>query len=346
MTDTSSLMQVNEDTFKLTKAKGASMSTTSRKGSTMTVILEPHNSSFQTRTLELKDKAKVRIGRQTSSKTLPSAFNGYFDSKVLSRQHAEIWCERSSVFIKDVKSSNGTFVNGQRLSNECEESEPKELYHQDQVEFGIDIFGDNGSIMYYKVACTVHIFPMPLSQVDTDIIKELGNHHSAQSLIRKTSTSSINTTSELTVDNTGVGNGTGGAKKSRKLESILLKLQSELDKSKQVENELKTIRETVTDLDKIVLNQDKVKKSDELELKLDQAEATIRSFDKKYKHQNQAIQTAKQELHKLEKELENKCLEKKQLEQELMNERMRIKELQEQIQKGTNNKFWNAFQVN
>jgi pSer/pThr/pTyr-binding forkhead associated (FHA) protein len=49
------------------------------------------------------------------------------------------------VYIKDVKSSNGTFVNGERLSNECEESEPKELNNQDEIEFGIDIINDNGS---------------------------------------------------------------------------------------------------------------------------------------------------------------------------------------------------------
>lgn len=68
-----------------------------KKSPVITVILKPHTSSFQTRTLELKDKQKVRIGRQTSSKTIPTAFNGFFDSKVLSRQHAEIWCEKSIV---------------------------------------------------------------------------------------------------------------------------------------------------------------------------------------------------------------------------------------------------------
>lgn len=73
------------------------MSTIQKRGSIFTVILKPHNTAFQTRTLELKDKVKIRIGRQTSSKTAPTAFNGYFDSKVLSRQHAEIWCDRTKV---------------------------------------------------------------------------------------------------------------------------------------------------------------------------------------------------------------------------------------------------------
>ena len=37
------------------------------------------------------------------------------------------------IFIKDVKSSNGTFINGSRLSNEGVESEPFELKTEDVV---------------------------------------------------------------------------------------------------------------------------------------------------------------------------------------------------------------------
>lgn len=71
-------------------------------------------------------------------------------------------------------------MNGSRLSNECEESEPVELKSQDVIEFGIDIIGDNGVIMYHKVSCNVHVFPVPLSQVDDGIIKELSNHGQVQ----------------------------------------------------------------------------------------------------------------------------------------------------------------------
>jgi pSer/pThr/pTyr-binding forkhead associated (FHA) protein len=37
------------------------------------------------------------------------------------------------IFIKDVKSSNGTFINGDRLSPESMESEPCELKSDDIV---------------------------------------------------------------------------------------------------------------------------------------------------------------------------------------------------------------------
>lgn len=40
---------------------------------------------------------KVKIGRQTNSKTVPGERNAYFDSKVLSRTHAEIWEQNSKV---------------------------------------------------------------------------------------------------------------------------------------------------------------------------------------------------------------------------------------------------------
>ncbi|KAH9478105.1 hypothetical protein JR316_0010343 [Psilocybe cubensis] len=98
----------------------------------------------------------TKIGRQTSSKTAPGERNGFFDSKVLSRQHAEVWEEGGKIYIKDVKSSNGTFINGERLSSEGHESEPFELKSDDIVEFGIDIVGeDNKTIIHHKVAARV-----------------------------------------------------------------------------------------------------------------------------------------------------------------------------------------------
>ncbi|RKP19783.1 SMAD/FHA domain-containing protein, partial [Rozella allomycis CSF55] len=67
--------------------------------------------------------------------------NGYFDNKVLSRNHALISAdEHGKIFIKDTKSSNGTFLNGNRLSQEGEESEPVELKEGDKLTLGVDIY--------------------------------------------------------------------------------------------------------------------------------------------------------------------------------------------------------------
>jgi hypothetical protein len=116
------------------------------------------NGSFERKTISVPYFPEtLRIGRQTNAKTVPTPINGYFDSKVLSRQHAEIWADNSGkVWIRDVKSSNGTFVNGTRLSPENRESDPHELQTQDHLELGIDIVSeDQKTIVHHKVAAKV-----------------------------------------------------------------------------------------------------------------------------------------------------------------------------------------------
>ena len=116
------------------------------------LYLYPLNDSFVPKHIALLPQQRVKIGRQTNAKTVPAERNGYFDSKVLSRQHAEVWEQDAKVipnllllswghednpalqiYIKDVKSSNGTFINGERLSGEGLESEPFELKSDDIV---------------------------------------------------------------------------------------------------------------------------------------------------------------------------------------------------------------------
>ncbi|KAJ3091989.1 hypothetical protein HK102_011762 [Quaeritorhiza haematococci] len=120
------------------------------------VILEPLNDTFATKRLELFEP--IKIGRKVGPKSSPEPSNGIFDSKVLSRTHAELWHENGKVFIKDVKSSNGTFVNGVRLSEEGMPSSPKELKSGDMIEFGIDILNEDGvTALYQKVSCKVTV---------------------------------------------------------------------------------------------------------------------------------------------------------------------------------------------
>jgi hypothetical protein len=47
------------------------------------------------KSLDLIDR--IKVGRITSSKTVASSSNGFFESKVLSRTHAEIWGENGKV---------------------------------------------------------------------------------------------------------------------------------------------------------------------------------------------------------------------------------------------------------
>lgn len=116
------------------------------------------NGTFERKTIGVPFAPdSLRIGRQTNQKTVPTPANGFFDSKVLSRQHAEIFAERNGkIYIRDVKSSNGTFVNGTRLSQENRESEPHELQTADHLELGIDIVSeDQKTVVHHKVAAKV-----------------------------------------------------------------------------------------------------------------------------------------------------------------------------------------------
>ena len=130
------------------------------------LVLLPMNGTFERKQITVPSYPDVlRIGRQTNAKTVPTPANGYFDSKVLSRQHAEVWADRQGkVWIRDVKSSNGTFVNGVRLSPESRDSEPHELRENDMLELGIDIVSeDQKSIVHHKVSAKIEHAGVPSS---------------------------------------------------------------------------------------------------------------------------------------------------------------------------------------
>ncbi|KAG8777935.1 hypothetical protein FRC12_000123 [Ceratobasidium sp. 428] len=114
------------------------------------LYLYPLNDTFIPKQLTLAGGARIKIGRQTSATTTPGEHNGIFDSQILSRLHAEVWEEDSGIYIRDVKSLNGTFINGERLSAEWVESEPWELKSEDVVEFGMDIFDEDQKIIIHR----------------------------------------------------------------------------------------------------------------------------------------------------------------------------------------------------
>lgn len=122
------------------------------------LVLLPLTGTFERKHITVPYFPEVlRIGRQTNAKTVPTPVNGYFDSKVLSRQHAEVWADRNGkIWIRDVKSSNGTFVNKVRLSPENRDSDPHELREPDELELGIDIVSeDQKTVVHHKVSARV-----------------------------------------------------------------------------------------------------------------------------------------------------------------------------------------------
>lgn len=140
-TTTTTVSSNNSNNNTLTSSSLPSSSSTSV---VYTIVLKPLNNQFPTKSLELSELQKCKIGRQSNAKTAPNPLNGYFNSKVLSRSHAMLWCQDHKIWIKDTRSSNGTFLNGRRLSSELEESKAFEIKTGDHVEFGIDITGEDG----------------------------------------------------------------------------------------------------------------------------------------------------------------------------------------------------------
>lgn len=99
------------------------------------------------RTLPHED-CVVRVGRYSERDTnpnppphTPSSAPVGFKSKVVSRRHCEFWCSQGQWYIKDVKSSSGTFLNHIRLSQPSTESKPFPVHDGDVVQLGIDFRG-------------------------------------------------------------------------------------------------------------------------------------------------------------------------------------------------------------
>ncbi|XP_030829242.1 sarcolemmal membrane-associated protein isoform X2 [Strongylocentrotus purpuratus] len=98
----------------------------------------PSSHHFDERHIRLTEP--VKIGRSVA-KARPTLDNGIFDCKVLSRNHALIWYDFDLLkfFLQDTKSSNGTFVNNNRLSRGSEESPAHEICSGDIIQFGVDV---------------------------------------------------------------------------------------------------------------------------------------------------------------------------------------------------------------
>jgi len=88
---------------------------------------------------ELVLRYTVKVGRAVANKVKPAHNNAIFESKVLSRSHAEIWTDKGKVYIQDTKSSNGTYLDGVRLSATASKSEPEELKSGMELKLGVDV---------------------------------------------------------------------------------------------------------------------------------------------------------------------------------------------------------------
>ncbi|KAI9282537.1 hypothetical protein BY458DRAFT_428413 [Sporodiniella umbellata] len=93
---------------------------------------------------EIEPGVIYRIGRFSDRNSIDHRLS--FKSKVVSRSHAELWTEQGKIFIRDIGSSSGTFVNRLRLSPPNHESQPQHIKDGDLVQLGVDYQGGLESI--------------------------------------------------------------------------------------------------------------------------------------------------------------------------------------------------------
>ncbi|KAI6187268.1 FHA domain-containing protein [Aphelenchoides besseyi] len=98
----------------------------------------------------------IKIGRAVA-RFQPASNNAIFDCKVLSRNHAILYYENDQFYIKDTRSSNGTFVNNYRLSNNAEESAPKPLRSGDILQLGVEIVDNTKNVASGCITCIVRL---------------------------------------------------------------------------------------------------------------------------------------------------------------------------------------------
>ncbi|GJQ72368.1 hypothetical protein Trydic_g3451 [Trypoxylus dichotomus] len=117
------------------------------------LICRPNSHPFQERTLCLDQP--VKVGRSLArAKATPT--NAIFDCKVLSRHHAVLWYDCGKFYLQDTKSSNGTFVNNNRISSN--DSEPHEVSSGDIVQFGVDVVENNRKITHGCIIATLKLY--------------------------------------------------------------------------------------------------------------------------------------------------------------------------------------------
>lgn len=127
--------------------------TTNKMSAKAILTCRPNSHPFQERILTLDQP--VKVGRSVA-RARATATNAIFDCKVLSRHHAVLWYDSGKFYLQDTKSSNGTFVNNNRLSSS--ESEPHEVCSGDLVQFGVDVVENNHKVTHCCIVATLKLY--------------------------------------------------------------------------------------------------------------------------------------------------------------------------------------------
>ncbi|EJW82383.1 FHA domain-containing protein [Wuchereria bancrofti] len=123
----------------------------------LTACSQSHAFEERRFTVPNSEEEAVKIGRSVA-RWKPSSDNAIFDCKVLSRNHAVLWHEEGYFLLKDTKSSNGTFVNNDRLSKSAEESSPRQIYSGDILQFGVEISENANKVTHGCILAMIRLY--------------------------------------------------------------------------------------------------------------------------------------------------------------------------------------------
>ncbi|KAI7235791.1 hypothetical protein KC330_g4086 [Hortaea werneckii] len=147
----------------------------------------------------------VRVGRYSERDNTspdPNTLPVGFKSKVVSRRHCELWynTSQSQWYIRDVKSSSGTFLNHVRLSPPGQESRPYAVNDGDVVQLGIDFKGGEEIIfrcVKIRIECN-RSWQKGLNKYNTSAHRKLLKHTSAGGGKKKSHKTATDSTADAT----------------------------------------------------------------------------------------------------------------------------------------------------
>ena len=136
------------------------------------LTLLPENTSFRQKKVAVLSQPVI-LGRLLDGQDPNAVQPGWirFNSKVVSRSHAKLSFANGIFLIQDTKSSSGTYVNGERLSHQGTESQPRELHDGDIIKLGEDYNQDG--IVHQCVMFKVKLPGNKIDPEDEKFMKEL-----------------------------------------------------------------------------------------------------------------------------------------------------------------------------
>ncbi|CAI5447727.1 unnamed protein product [Caenorhabditis angaria] len=149
----------------------------------MCMVATPKSHPFEERRIKVGPESDpVKIGRAVA-RTQPTDENGVFDCKVLSRNHAIVWYNKGVFWIRDTKSSNGTFVNNEKLLAQGKDSDARKIFSGDIIQLGVEIVENTNKVAYGCIYAVIQCYNEEGKLVSGGNLEEIGGFKNGGTLL-------------------------------------------------------------------------------------------------------------------------------------------------------------------